>query len=281
MLDALAVELHQEFLDLPGAARSLLVQRDADHAVGCGHGLAGQAGVRALDVEVADLAEVEQPFVKRCPVAHPTAVDVVRQVVDERQAVAHRMAVDAVDKIEIDVVDRAAILEAVDQVQRRAANALDGRQAQLHRPGRDVDGLGAQCQCPLVGLVRILDPERQPAGRRAMLGGKVSGDAVRLAVDDEIDAALAVEHDILGPMAGHQREAHAFEQRLEQLRSGRCELDELEAHQPHRVVEQIGHDHAPVGVDRRGVCRPWAAVSTAAPAARKIGRALWLLGARA
>jgi hypothetical protein len=64
VLDALAVELHQELLDLAGALLGFLVQRDADHAVRRGHGLAGQAGVFALDVEVADLAEVEQALVE-------------------------------------------------------------------------------------------------------------------------------------------------------------------------------------------------------------------------
>ncbi len=45
VLDALAVELHQELFDLPGALGRFFVQRNADHAVRRGHGLRGQAGV--------------------------------------------------------------------------------------------------------------------------------------------------------------------------------------------------------------------------------------------
>ena len=97
----------------------------------------------------------------------------MRQVIDELEAVAHRMAVDAVDELEVDVVDRRAVAEAVDQVQRRAADALDRRQAQLHRAGRHVHRLRAELERALVRLVRILDAKRHAAGRRAVLGGEV------------------------------------------------------------------------------------------------------------
>src|SRR5829696_1187190 len=55
VLDALAVVLHQELLDLPGRLRRFLVERDADLAVGRRHRLRREPGVLALDVEVADL----------------------------------------------------------------------------------------------------------------------------------------------------------------------------------------------------------------------------------
>src|SRR6185295_11902459 len=112
-----------EFLDLPGRARRFLVQRYPDLAVGRGHRARREAGVFALDVEVADLAEVEDLLVEARPVPHAPAVDVVRQVVDDLEAVAARMAPGAAEKFEIDVVDRAAFVESVDQVQRRAADA--------------------------------------------------------------------------------------------------------------------------------------------------------------
>ena len=56
MLDALAIIGAQIFLDLALAARTFFVERDADLAVGGGHRLRGQAGIFALDVEIADLA---------------------------------------------------------------------------------------------------------------------------------------------------------------------------------------------------------------------------------
>jgi hypothetical protein len=45
-----------------------------------------------------------------------------------------------------------------------------------------------------------------------VLGREIGGLAVRLVVDDEVDAALAVQQHLLGAVAGHQREAHAGEQ---------------------------------------------------------------------
>ncbi len=135
MLDTLTVELHEEFLDLPSALRRLLVERDADHAVRRGHGLGCQAGVLTLYVEVTDLTEVEQLLVEVGPVSHAAAVNVVGQMVDELQASADRMTLDALQEHEIDVINRAALTETVDQIQRRSADTLDCRQAQLHRTG--------------------------------------------------------------------------------------------------------------------------------------------------
>ena len=180
-------------------------------AVGRGHRLAGEAGVFALDVEVADLAEVEQPLVVLGPERHAAAVHVVRQVVDDLQPVARRMARHAGHPFEVDVVDALAVFEAVDQVQRRAADALDRRQPQLHRPGGDLDRLRAELERARIGLVRILDAKRQRTRARAVLGREVAGQALRFAVDDEIDVALAVQQHVLAAVLGHQREAELLE----------------------------------------------------------------------
>jgi len=236
VLYAFAVELHQKFFDLAAALLGFFVQRDADLAVGRRHRLAGQAGVFALDVEVADLAEVEQLLVEVGPEAHAAAVHVVREVVDLVQAMAHGAAVHAFDEFEVDVVDGLAVFKAVDQIQRRAADALDGGQAQLHGAGGDVDGLCAQFQRAVVGLVRVLHAEGQAAGGRAMLGAKVSRLAVGLAVQDEVDPVLAVQHHVLGTVLGNQREAQLVKHRLQHAGLGRGEFDELEAHQAHGVV---------------------------------------------
>ena len=74
VLDAFAVELHQKFFDLAAALLGLFVQRDADLAVRRRHGLGRQTRVFALDVEVADLAEVEQLLVEVGPKPMPAAV---------------------------------------------------------------------------------------------------------------------------------------------------------------------------------------------------------------
>ena len=241
VLDALAVEPHQELFDLPRALGRFLVQRDADLAVGRGHRLAGEAGVFALDVEVADLAEVEQLLVVLRPERHAPAVDVVREMVHDLQAHAHRMARHAVEPLEVDVVDALAVFEAVDQVQRRAADAFDRRQPQLHRAGGNLDRLRAEFERAGIRLVRILDAERQRAGARPVLGGKVAGQALGLAVDDEVDVALPVQQHVLAAVARDQAEAELLEQRLQHVGRGRRELDELEPHQAHGVVDRIGH----------------------------------------
>ena len=48
----------------------------------------------ALNVKVADLAKVEQPFVKAGPKPHAPSVHVVGEVVDDLQAMTHRVAID-------------------------------------------------------------------------------------------------------------------------------------------------------------------------------------------
>jgi hypothetical protein len=74
----------QVLLDLAAAA-TLLVEGDADLAVRRRHGPGLEARVLALDVEEADLAEVEQALVVAGPVVHAAAIDVVREVVDDRK----------------------------------------------------------------------------------------------------------------------------------------------------------------------------------------------------
>ncbi len=241
VLDAFAVELHQELFDLPGALGRLFVQRNTDHAIRCGHGTRSQAGVLTLDVEVADFTEVEQLLVEAGPVRHAPAINVVGEVVDDLQAGTDRVAVHTFDELEVDVVDRAAFLETVDQVQRRTADALDRWQAQLHRAGFDFHRLGAQFQGAGIGLVGVTHAERHAAYRRAVFGGEVRGDALGFVVQDQVDVTLAIQVHILGPVGSHLGEAQHLEYRFEYARGRRSQFDEFEAHQAHWIVEDISH----------------------------------------
>ena len=81
VLDALAPVLAQVLLDLRLVVLRL-VDRDADLAAGTGQRPREQPGLLAFDVEVADLAEVEQAFVEPAPLVHVAAMHVVREVVD-------------------------------------------------------------------------------------------------------------------------------------------------------------------------------------------------------
>ena len=82
MLDALTVELHQKLFNLPRALSGFFVQGDANQTVGCRQSLGGEAGLRALNVEIADLAKIEQTFVEARPKGHAAAVDVVCKVIN-------------------------------------------------------------------------------------------------------------------------------------------------------------------------------------------------------
>lgn len=209
------------------------------------HGSAAQTRVLALDVEVTDLAEVEQPLVELAPEAHASAVHVVREMVDDLQAVPTRVPVHALDELEVDVVDAPAVFIPVDQVQRRPADALDRRQAQLHGARGHVHGLRAQLQRAGVGLVGVAHAEGHGAGAGPVLGREVTRQALGLAVHDEVDVTLAVEQHVLAAVARHQREAHFLEQGFQGVRGGRCEFHELEAAQAHGVVEQLSHEKPP------------------------------------
>ena len=56
-------------------------------------------------------------------------------------------------KLEVDVVNTLAVFEAIDQIQRRAADAANGRQAQFHRTGWNIQRLSAQIEGALVSHV--------------------------------------------------------------------------------------------------------------------------------
>ena len=106
VLDTLTLVVAQEFLDL-GVLVTALVQRDADLATGAGHSLGDQRGLLAFDIEVADLAEVEDVLIERCPGRHLAAPHVVGQVVQIGQA--HGVRCGRVggtfNRYEVDVVD--------------------------------------------------------------------------------------------------------------------------------------------------------------------------------
>src|SRR3546814_2833863 len=87
------------------------------------------------------------------------AVDVVGQVVDDGEAGARRTLVGARQRLEVDVVDRAVVAVAIDQVDERIADALDGGDVQLHRPGRRLDHPGAPIAGALAGRRRVLKRE--------------------------------------------------------------------------------------------------------------------------
>src|SRR6202000_2401509 len=94
-------------------------------------------GLLALDVEVADLAEVEDALVEVRPLGHVAALDVVGQVIEVGQAlgIAGLRLGRAGDRHEVDVIDLLRAI-AVDQVEVRAADPLyswDGQPPRARR----------------------------------------------------------------------------------------------------------------------------------------------------
>src|SRR5688572_21761761 len=141
VLDAFAMIEVEVLLDLPRFLAAFLVDRDADLAAGAGHRLRLHARDLALDVEVADLAEIEQALVELGPFLHAPLVHVVREVVDVGEAVALGIEFSARERLEIDVIetDIADVARlgagfaapAVDEVDQRIADALDRRDVEL------------------------------------------------------------------------------------------------------------------------------------------------------
>ena len=250
MLDAFALVLAQIFFDLADAVGFLFVQRDADQTVRRCHGTRQQAGILALDVEIADLTEVEEVLVILGPIVHAALVDIVRQVIDHVEATAFRMAVDTVEIFEIDVIDGLAVLETVDQIDRGAANALDGRQAQFGDAGFRFDRLGAFFQGEGIGLFGILHAEAHARRGWAVLGGEEGGGRARLVIDQEVDIALAPQLDVLGAVVGDMGEAHRLEDGFNDAAFRGGEFHEFKAAQAHRIFKQICHVSSP-GLSRR------------------------------
>lgn len=166
------------------------------------------------------------------------------EVVDDLEAGTDRVAVDTLDEVEVDVVDRAAFLETVDQVQRRTANALDRRQAQFHRAGFDFYRLRAQLQRTGIGLMGIAHTEGHATYRWAMLRGKIRRDAFGFVVQNQVDATLPIQVHILGAVGRDLGEAQHLEYRLQYARGRGRQFDEFEAHQAHWIFEDISHVRA-------------------------------------
>src|SRR5882762_5209538 len=250
VLDALAVILLEVFMDLRALVRGL-VDRDADLAAGAGHRLGLEAGQLAFDVEVADLAEIEQPLVELRPFLHAAAVHVVREVIDVAQAgtrgcrrITTPERLEPRQRLEIHVVDRVAVIVlgiAVDEVDERVADALDRRDAELAGPRTAFDAPGAALDELVVRRGGILNAERHRAYARAVAAGEVLRERARLGVDDEVDIALLVEQHVLVAVPGDRLEAQALEQFAERPGIGHRVLDELEAVGLDRVVAQLGH----------------------------------------
>ncbi len=157
VLDAFAM-IGREILRDLRLVVGALVDGDADPAAGAGHRLGAQPRELALDVEIADLTEVEEVLVELGPKRHAALVHVVGEVIDAGESHALGRGVGAGQRHEIDVVDR-VVAVAVDQIEDAAADSLDRGDVELHRPDLAGDRLGAEADGALIGARGVAHAE--------------------------------------------------------------------------------------------------------------------------
>ncbi len=216
VLDTLAAVVAQELLDL-GMIVPALVQGNADLAAGTGHGLGDEARLGCLlDIEIADFAEVEDALVELGPPGHLAAMDVVRQVVEIGEAEARDRGRGALDGREVHIVDGLGPI-AVDQIEVRAADPLDGRDVQLHRTHQAAHLFGAALERQAQGLAGVAHAKGHGVGRGPVAATELRGLAGRLHVEDEVDVALGEAQHVLGAVPRYGGEAHQLEQALQPL----------------------------------------------------------------
>ncbi len=253
VLDAFAVIRVEIFVDLR-LRIARLIERNAHDAIRRGHRLGHQAGLGALDVEVADLTEVEQALVIVRPLLHVAEEEVMREMVDEGEPEAGRILIGARDRLVIAVVDAALIAVTVDEIQHAVANALHHRR---------IHGLGGCLLGDRFAAVAehggqhlgggLLETNGETGRARTMRLGEIGGERIGVFIDQEIHATLAVHRDGSRFVFQYRGEAHVAEQRMQLgAATRRCgEFDEFEAVDTHGVFEG-GDLHAKIGLCTHG-----------------------------
>ena len=249
-----------------------LVERNPDLVVRCGHGAAEKARRLALDIEIADLAEIEDALIIFGPDIHLPALQVVREVIERVEADAVGLGHGAFDRLEIDIID-GRCTRPVDQIEVRPANALDRRDVELHRPDLAGYRRSAALDGKLQRLVRIGNPERHGIGRRPAFFAELRGLAVRLHVEDEIDVALRIAADVFAAMIADMGETHPGEQIGQRIGIGAGEFDKFKAIKAHKVFGFLGHVTIPVNAIEGSIRQPFPGVCPLAQGWRAAMRA--------
>src|SRR5438067_9384182 len=112
-------------------------------------------------------------------------------------------------KVEVDVVDRAALTVSIDEEQPRAADALNGWNVELTSAFLDFDIGRSKADRPLMRGGGVLHSKCHRAGAGPVRPGIFFRVAPRFGIDDEVAVALLVQCDVLGLVMGNLREAHA------------------------------------------------------------------------
>ena len=121
---------------------------------------------------------------------HASAIDIVRQVIDNLEASAHRVAIHAGQIIKIDIVNRQRVTIAINEVNHRPANAANGGQAQLHWARTCLNGFRAAGNRFVISDPRIFHAKRHATGGRTMLRGKIGRRAFGFIIGNQVDFTL-------------------------------------------------------------------------------------------
>ena len=138
---------------------------------------------------------------------------------------------------------------AVHQIDERVADALDGRDVQLHRAAMRSRTPRAEFERALVGFVGVLHAKADGADRRAVQAREALGERIGFGVDEEVHPALTVQRHILVPVLRDGLEAQQFENLAQRDRIGGGVFDELETGRTHRIfpgLEILSHGCSPL-----------------------------------
>src|SRR3546814_182893 len=166
MLNALAMIIADEFPDLAMFVLTF-VEGDADLVVrGC-HGATEETGRLSFYVEITNLAEIEDPLIIIRPIVHPSAFQIMRQMVERMEADAVAVLAGAGLRDEIDIIDFLRAI-AIHKIKVRAANALNSGNVEFHWSGFAFYRRSAPLDRQLERLGRIMYPEGHGIGGRSM-----------------------------------------------------------------------------------------------------------------
>jgi hypothetical protein len=229
-----------------------------------------QPGQLALDVEESDFAEIERLGIELVPGVHVATHDVVRQVVDIVEAHARRGRICRAEPAIVVRIGRALGAVAIHEIEQRAADADHGRNIERLVVARVLGR--AEIECALERMPRVDHAPRHGGRAGPVLGDEARGVRGRIAIEHVVDAALAIERDVLGAVPGDLDIAHLAKQDAEFLRLGMRELDELEAVGAGGIVRADGCGRRVVRKWAHGMPRELARASVTRGASTKLAK---------
>src|SRR6202171_2758629 len=192
-------------------------------------------GQDAVSLFVRGNLEAKERRVKRNPVRHAIASDVLHDAEPMQVIKRRRTRIDTRVQREIDIVDRELSMP-VHKVDPACANAMDRRNIELHNfhlrgddPGTAVDRISVRGRCIAHAQRDRGDHRRFGRLHRACLTTRVS-------VDNDVHVALSIEQYLARTVSCDRAKAHHLQDLAQSLRLAGGILDELDPLHLERVV---------------------------------------------